>query len=62
MNFSSNEDQLTAPISVIMDLSASDYLEVYYSINVGSGTGTVNANDGSLTDAVITIFQGFKLL
>ena len=63
MNFSSNEDQLTAPISVIMDLSASDYLEVYYSINTGSGnTGTVNNNDGSQTDAVITIFQGFKLI
>ena len=63
MNFSSNEDELTAPISVIMDLSASDYLEVYQNINTGSGnTGTVKANDGSQTDAVITIFQGFKLI
>jgi len=63
MNFASNEDQLTAPISVIMDLSASDYLEVYFTINTGSGnTGTIDANDGSQTDAVITIFQGFKLI
>ncbi len=63
MNFASNEDQLTAPISVIMDLSASDYLEVYFNINTGSGnTGTITANDGAQTDAVITIFQGFKLI
>ena len=63
MNFSSNEDELTAPISVIMDLSASDYLEVYQNINTGSGNdGTIAANDGAQTDAVITIFQGFKLI
>ena len=46
-----------------MDLSASDYLEVYFNINTGSGQdGVITANDGVQTDAVITIFQGFKLI
>ena len=63
MNFASDQDQISAPISVIMDLSATDYLEVYQNINTGSGnTGTITHVDGVQTSGVITIFQGFKLL
>ena len=62
MNFASNQDQITAPISVIMDLSAADYLEVYFNINTGSGSnGVITALDDVIATGVITLFQGFKL-
>ena len=45
--------------SVVLNLSASDYIELYAKVYTGSGTGTINADGGA---ASTTRLVGFKII
>tara|TARA_R100001086_G_scaffold136224_1_gene70958 strand:+ start:465 stop:1052 length:588 start_codon:yes stop_codon:yes gene_type:complete len=53
-------DQVGVFAAMLMDLSASDYIEIYVRNNNDQGTPSIKASTGSPDNACI--FQGFKLI
>ena len=54
-------DFSTNHISIILDLDATDYLEIYVKVTAGAGTTTVLEHSGYQTSNVISNWSGVRL-